>query len=133
MYQSQAKSNSISSSSPIITLLIALIVVNGFFFANLTVEAKKLFNEFCAYLQNNPKKVKQQPQLKNMYCTSAASYQPVVASISESTEKDTELAKAKSKCNSLIMKTMNTRTESDVNKRDAACSKYKEMKKQLIQ
>ena len=72
-----------------------------------------------------------------MYCDNAQKYKPIVASISWSGSSDTKqtletensaLESAKEKCNSLITSALISRSDFDVQRRDVACKKYRELK-----
>ncbi|NOQ79747.1 MAG: hypothetical protein GQ546_10145 [Gammaproteobacteria bacterium] len=97
-------------------------------YSKCTVEAKQFFTDTCTYLQSSQSSDKRKIQLKNMYCNAAMNFKPIIASISASNENETELSKAKSKCNSMILQAMNSKSASDISKRDISCKKYKEMR-----
>ncbi len=97
-------------------------------YSNCTIAAKKLFTDTCTVLQNETNVTGIRKQQKIMYCSSSVNFKPVIASISSSAVQDTEVSLARDKCNSLILQAMNTKSSSDVAKREHACEKYKKMK-----
>ena len=97
-------------------------------YSKCTIAAKKLFTDVCTTLkQQHNTGTRKLQQL--MYCSSAQKYKPVIASITRASNKRTsEVVLARDKCNSLILQAMNTKSSSDIAKRDIACSKYKRLK-----
>jgi len=96
-------------------------------YSQCTIAAKKLFTDVCTVLQKKKNSGTKKHQ-ELMYCSSATTYKPVIASISRANVQDTEVSLARDKCNSLILQAMNTRNASDIAKRDRVCARYKELK-----
>ncbi len=97
-------------------------------YSKCTVVAKQLFTDTCTVLQNKKSLTDIRKFQKQMYCTSATTYNPTVASIRSSDKSSTVLYSARDKCNSLILKAMSSKTENDIAKRDQACDEYRKLK-----
>ena len=90
-------------------------------YSQCTVKAKKLFQNLCGKLSENPSTHWRYTKTKNMYCNAAVSYQPTVARITEAEEK-TEVEEARASCNLAIAGALGSRDPVVIAKRDRVCS-----------
>jgi len=91
--------------------------------------AKQLFIEVCKHAQLYTNQEKIVKKIKNMYCTAAIDYKPVVATLTASGTKATPLSKAREMCLALSKKAKLTQNHKVIEQRDKACSIYGKMKK----
>ncbi len=91
------------------------------------VTAKEFFKEVCNHLNNDKNKSNIQNRMQNMYCNAAASFQPKIIQISEA-KTPTEIEKARSECNELILVAMGNNDPQVAGRREEACNKYKSLK-----
>jgi|SRR5699024_1681887 len=99
-------------------------------FSRCTINAQDLFQETCTHLQANQQTHWKQQKMKNMYCTAATTFQPVVASIEWSSEAS-PVAEARTQCNLAVAELMGDRSTDNLKKQELACGKYHELRGKL--
>ncbi|MCK9503699.1 MAG: hypothetical protein M0Q95_05900 [Porticoccaceae bacterium] len=95
-------------------------------YSKCTIEAKSLFDELCDYLQTNPGSGWRFQKNKNMYCTAAISYQPVIASIQKA-DQPTPIEIARKECNTVIAENMGDGSPAAQKRIEKACESYNSM------
>jgi len=93
-----------------------------------TKAAKKMFADACTELKNTKSLSAMKDRYQTMFCTAAATYQPIIATISKS-KKRSEVAKAKEDCNKAIVNAMDD--TSKIRYRDHVCNQYKQLSQQM--
>lgn len=93
-----------------------------------TLKAREIFRSLCAEMSKTSKHDPKYNRLKNMYCVSAASYQPVIAEISTARELGPVEA-ARQACSKATVLAMETRDLQRKNERDKVCQEYRAMAK----
>lgn len=94
-------------------------------YSSCTNAAKAMLSETCEYLSQNPQNHWKYIKLKNMYCSAAVSYTPIIATISRPTEAEAEVWEARQKCSLLTLEARQTRTPSTEKQRQLACENAK--------
>ncbi|MFC1684254.1 hypothetical protein ACFL0R_02130 [Pseudomonadota bacterium] len=99
-------------------------------YSECTIAAKSLFERACKRLLNNPEEHWKYSSLKEMYCTAADYYEPTIATIDWSYEKETRLSAAKRECSAAVAAAIGSRDPRILNERDVKCRIYKQVKEQ---
>ncbi len=90
-----------------------------------TIAAKRMFNETCSYLNQNPQSHWKYTKLKNMYCTSAVTYTPITATISRPSENEAMVLEANQACSILTLKARQFPGPAIEKQRNQACEQAK--------
>lgn len=99
-------------------------------YSECTIAAKSLFERACRQLLNNPKDDWKYTSLLNMYCDAADYFEPTVATITWSYEKETKLSIAKRECSSATAAAIGSRNPRVLDERDVKCRIYQQIKEQ---
>lgn len=91
-------------------------------YSKCTVKVKTLFRTFCKELSKRNDSHWKTKKVRNMYCTAAVNYLPVIAEISNPKEI-TEQREREKQCNLLILKTMGNKNSELIAERDLVCGK----------
>ena len=91
------------------------------------IKAKKLFNMACNYLTEKRDKTSIQEREQRMYCNAGTSFNPQIIRISKA-KAPTEIEKARSECNALILEAMGNNDPRIAGRKKEACNSYKELK-----
>ncbi|VEL95139.1 hypothetical protein ALT761_00089 [Alteromonas sp. 76-1] len=86
-----------------------------------SVSAKSMFGEMCSYLQKNPKPGWQYSKLKNMYCSAATNYKPIIASVT--LEGKTNSEKKREECSIATLRVMQSASAANLAAKEKACKK----------
>lgn len=88
-------------------------------YSKCTVAAKDMFGQMCQYLESNPESGWRYKKTKNLYCTAAVQYEPVIASITF--DKKSRSEEAKQNCSIATLRVMESNTKKNRREREAAC------------
>ena len=99
-------------------------------YSECTIAAKSLFERACKHLLNNPQEHWKYSSLKDMYCTAADYYEPTIATIDWSYEKETRLSAAKRECSAATAAAIGSRDPRILSEREVKCRVYEQVKEQ---
>lgn len=99
-------------------------------YSECTIAAKSFFERACRQLLNKPKEHWKYNSLLDMYCNAADDYEPTIASISWSYEKETQLSIAKRECSAAVAAAIGSRDPKILNERAVKCRRYEQIKEQ---
>ena len=86
-----------------------------------TISAKQMFNEMCMYLQNKPSNGWKYTKFKNMYCSAAINYKPVIANVTFGAKSEAQ--KAKEACSLATLRVMQSASSANLSAKEAAWGK----------
>ena len=96
-------------------------------YSKCTVSASSLFQNVCTGLQQQKSSDTKQRRMKNMYCNAAINYQPTIANV-QWTEERSEEDVARRECNTATAIALGSTDPNEIEKREAACNNYREIR-----
>ena len=86
-----------------------------------SISAKTMFGEMCTHLQNNRKPGWQYSKLKNMYCSAATNYKPIIARVTIGAKSQS--LKSKEECSVATLRVMQSASADNLAAKEKACTK----------